>query len=158
MCAWAGGTRVSFAIDDVQEVLPVAPVTRLFHTSEVVLGVLNLRGEILPLIDLARLLDAADGPSDEARFVVLRVRLDGEGAQRTTPFAVRVARLDALRDATSDAVEPLPPGVPEAAARVARGMLVTKGPAALVIDPARVVAVDAIAALRRSEPAQRPVL
>ncbi len=154
MCAWAGGTRVSFAIDDVQEVLPVAPVTRLFHTPEVVLGVLNLRGEILPVLDLSRLLDGADrahdrSGSDDARFIVLRARLEGEAAPRATSFAVRVAKLDPLRAATQDEIEPLPPGVPEAVARVARGLLVADGPAAIVIDPARVVAVDEIAALRR---------
>lgn len=148
VCAWAGSLQVAFAIEDVQEVLAPRAITRLFHAPPALLGVIGLRGEILPVIDLGALLSgaparAAEG-SDE-RFVVLRTALEGA---KSTSFAVRVARLDPLRDAGDHGLEPLPAGVPELAARVARGMVVAPKPAVLVLDPAKVVALDELVALR----------
>lgn len=148
VCAWAGSLRVAFAIDDVQEVLAPRTVTRLFHAPAALLGVIGLRGEILPVIDLGSLLTGAAPRSSEGtdeRFVVLRTAVEGS---KPTSFAVRVARLDPLRDAGEQALEPLPPGVPELAARVARGMVVAPSPALVVLDPAKVVALEELAALR----------
>lgn len=150
VCAWAGTLRVAFAIDDVQEVLAPRPVTRLFHAPPALLGVIGLRGEILPVVDLGALLHGgAPRPSDGAdeRLLVLRVALDA-AAKKLTSFAVRVARLDPLRDAGDHDLEPLPPGVPELAARVARGMVTTPSPALLVLDPGKMVAIEELAALR----------
>ncbi|MBI2390236.1 MAG: chemotaxis protein CheW [Deltaproteobacteria bacterium] len=159
VCAWAGTLRVAFAIDDVQEVLAPRPVTRLFHAPPALLGVIGLRGEILPVVDLGALLHGgAPRPSEgpDERLLVLRVALDGAAASaqsggaatKLTSFAVRVARLDPLRDAGDHGLEPLPPGVPELAARVARGMVTSPSPALLVLDPAKMVAIEELAALR----------
>lgn len=124
-------------------------VTPLFHTPPAILGVISLRGDILPVLDLAALLNddrpaASVGP--DARFVVLRTTL--EGHTKPTSFAIRVAMLEPLRDAGTSAIEPLPPGVPEGAARFARGMVTEPRPAVLVLDPAKVVALEALANLR----------
>lgn len=148
VCAWAGSLRIAFAIDDVQEVLAPRVITRLFHTPAALLGVIGLRGEILPVLDLGALLTgapprASDGPDE--RFVVLRTAVDGN---KPSSFAVRVARLDPLRDAGEQPLEPLPPGVPELAARVSRGMVVVPSPALLVLDPGKVVALEELAVLR----------
>lgn len=158
VCAWAGTHHVAFAIAAVQEVLSPRAVTRLFHAPAALLGVVNLRGEILPVVDLGHLL--GDAPTmrgasdDDARLVVLRVQVpqpagsDAPGPVRITPVAVHVARLDALRDVGDEAIAPLPAGIPEAAARFARGILASPPPAAMLIDPVRLVACDELAQLR----------
>lgn len=124
-------------------------VTPLFHTPPELLGVIGLRGDILPVIDLASLLSGAPPRATEgsaARFVVLRVSL--EGNPKPTSFAMRVAKLEPLRDAGTTEIAPLPPGVPESAARFARGMVTQPSPAVLVLDPAKVVALESLADLR----------
>jgi purine-binding chemotaxis protein CheW len=161
VCAWAGSHHVAFAIAAVQEVLSPRAITRLFHAPAAVLGVVNLRGEILPVVDLAQLL--GDSPSmrsstgDEARLVVLRVQVppptgsDGPPVlPRSTQVAVHVGRLDALRDAGDEEIAPLPAGIPESAARFARGILASPPPAAMLIDPERLVACEELAQLRMS--------
>lgn len=148
VCAWAGSLRIAFVIDDVQEVLAPRAVTRLFHAPPALLGVIGLRGEILPVIDLGALLTGGAPRATEGadeRFVVLRAALDGG---KPASFAVRVARLDPLRDAGDHALEPLPPGVPELAARIARGMVVAPSPAVLVLDPIKVFGLEELVALR----------
>jgi purine-binding chemotaxis protein CheW len=148
VCAWAGGLRVAFGIEEVQEVLAPRAVTRLFHTPEAVLGVLNLRGDILPALDLGVLVAEppwAAGGVDE-RFLVLRATT-GE-ASKPTSFAVRVQKLDALRDAGSGEIVPLPAGIPERAARVSKGIVAGQGPAVLVLDASKIAGLEEIAALR----------
>ncbi|MBV9582398.1 MAG: chemotaxis protein CheW, partial [Chloroflexi bacterium] len=122
-------------------------VTRLFHTPEAVLGVLNLRGDILPALDLGVLVaepPSAAGGVDE-RFLVLRATT-GE-ANKPTSFAVRVQKLDALRDAGSGEIVPLPSGIPERAARVARGIV-----AADNLRPWQARILLAVALTRTSDP------
>ena len=145
MCARAAGITVAFAIDDVQEVLSPRPVTRLFHAPSALLGVVGLRGEILAVLDLARLLGGAPSAGDDERFVVIRTAL---GDKKHATFAVRVDRLDPLRDAGEATIEPLPPGVPDVAARFARGIVTAPAPAIVVLDPAKIVALDELAELR----------
>lgn len=145
VCARASGVTVAFAIDDVQEVLSPRPVTRLFHAPAMLLGVVGLRGEILPVLDLSRLLGGAPRPGEDERFVVIRVATD---RNKTTAMAVRVDRLEPLRDAGDAPIEPLPPGVPELTARFARGIVTSPAPAIIVLDPAKIVALEELAALR----------
>lgn len=147
--AWAGSVRVAFAIDAVQEVLAPRAVTRLFHAPKAVLGVVNLRGDILPVIDLAALLgDAATRTQDptEERLLVVRATIDE--SPKPVAFAVRVSRLDPLRDAGTAEIAPLPAGVPERASRIARGIVGGEGPTVLVLDPSKLVSIEEVAALR----------
>ncbi len=148
VCAWAGSLQVAFAIDDVQEVLAPRIVTRLFHAPPALVGVIGLRGEILPVVDLGALLTAATPrptEGDGERFVVLRTPIDGG---KSASFAVRVARLEPLRDAGERGLDPLPPGIPELTARVARGLVAAPRPALLVLDPAKIVRLEELLALR----------
>lgn len=149
VCARARELRVAFAIDEVAEVLSPRPVTPLFHTPPALLGVIGVRGDILPVLDLAALLnDEPPRPSEgpDARLVVLRAPLAGR--PKPTSFAIRVAMLEPLRNAGTAELAPLPPGVPEGAARFARGIVTQPSPALLVLDPAKIVALEAFAALR----------
>jgi purine-binding chemotaxis protein CheW len=137
---------VAFAMNDVQEVLSPRPVTRLFHAPGALLGVVGLRGEILPVLDLARLLGGGARAGDDERFVVVRAAIDERA--KNAVFAVRVDGLEPLRDAGDATIEPLPPGVPETAARFARGIVTSPPPAVVVIDPAKIVALEELASLR----------
>lgn len=158
MCATAGPHRLAFPIAAVQEVLAPRTITRLFHAPQSLLGVVNLRGEILPVVDLMLLLGDAVrraphaplGP--EARLIVLRVRVSiDDGSQRSVPdklasIAVLVAQLDPLRDGD---VHPLPAGVPEDVAGLAIGILTSPPSAVVVIDPNKLIDVEELARMRR---------
>jgi purine-binding chemotaxis protein CheW len=147
VCARAGEHAVAFFIDEVQEVVVPKATTRLFHAPEEILGVINLRGEILPVVDLARVLGATTRGRvlDETRLVVLRAKLPAGLGARAAPFAVRVDGLEPLRDGVAS---PLPPGVPASAAAIAAGIVASPAPSALVVDAAKLIAIDALSTLR----------
>lgn len=68
------GQLFGAAIDVVREVNYLTPVTRLPNTPEFVEGVIDLRGEVLPVIDLRKRLHLPPREtSAEARLMVLNL-------------------------------------------------------------------------------------
>jgi len=82
------GSAYGIAVADVQEVVGYRPPTRVFHASPAMAGITSLRGEVLPVIDLAQLLQAggeARPAAAEPRVVVVRERT---GARRRVGLKV----------------------------------------------------------------------
>lgn len=63
-------------INQIREIRRWSPVTILPHAPEYVLGVMNLRGAVIPIYDLASRLGLARSDASE-RDVVIVVNLDG---------------------------------------------------------------------------------
>ncbi len=82
-------------IDKVQEVLDVTAVTKVPQTPEFMRGVINLRGNVVPVVDL-RLKFGMSETEDtvDTRIVIVEVTVDGE-----------TAVLGALADAVREVVE-----------------------------------------------------
>lgn len=91
----AGVHTVAIAAAAAREVSPRPPAIRLPGTPEFVTGVVNVRGTLVPLVDLGRLLDTE--PADPSGWVVT---LDLEGRR----CALAVDSLPVLRAADA------PPG------------------------------------------------
>lgn len=70
-----GGQELSVPIAQVQEVIRAVPVTKLPTAPAHVLGIMNLRGRVVPLVAMDSLLDLA-GRGDEARFIIVCRRRD----------------------------------------------------------------------------------
>ncbi len=62
------------SIDFVQEIKRLTDITRVPFTSEFFKGVMNLRGSVLPVIDLKKRLGLQEAPyTDDTRIVIVRV-------------------------------------------------------------------------------------
>jgi purine-binding chemotaxis protein CheW len=68
------GQELSVPIAQVQEVIRAVPVTRLPTAPVHILGIMNLRGRVVPLIDTAGLLGLA--ASGQSRFIIVCRRRD----------------------------------------------------------------------------------
>jgi chemotaxis signal transduction protein len=107
----AGGRRVGLALDQVIEVLDLGPVYPVPSTEPAVRGVTSSRGRLVPLVDLASLLDgrasaaSGGGTAVMVRLGGRRVCLEVDDAEEVLrepglpvpedaalPFAVAVAR------------------------------------------------------------------
>ncbi len=64
------------AILKVQEIIGIMPVTRVPRTPDFVRGVINLRGKVIPVIDLRRKFDLKDR-EDTDRTCIIVVQLEG---------------------------------------------------------------------------------
>jgi purine-binding chemotaxis protein CheW len=64
-------------IMDVHTVERVTPITRVPRSPEYVMGIINLRGEVVPVINLRRRLGLPDREIDEKTHIVV-VWIDGE--------------------------------------------------------------------------------
>jgi len=96
-----GGRAFGVEITDVQEVVRTAEITRVPHAPSYVLGVMNLRGTITPVIDLHDRFDLTRGEwSTHTRIIVMR--LD----HQTVGFVVdQVAEILHIREADMDTSE-----------------------------------------------------
>jgi len=76
-CFLVGDNCFAVASDSIAEVLRDGRITRVPHAAEAVLGLLHLRGRIVPVIDMRRRLGFAASPPEAGRTHVV-VPLNGE--------------------------------------------------------------------------------
>lgn len=74
---FAGGQSFSIDITDVREIRRWSPVTPLPHAPTEVLGVMNLRGSVIPIYDLAASFGLPATP-ENARNVIVVAMHDGQ--------------------------------------------------------------------------------
>lgn len=86
-------------INVVREVVPLQRVTYVPRTPEYVLGVINLRGRVIPVIDLRRRLGLPAGAVTKATRIAIG-EVDGDQVGMVVDSVEEVARVPA------DAVEP----------------------------------------------------
>lgn len=64
------GQELAIPISQVQEVIRAMPVTRLPAAPPHIVGILNLRGRVAPMVDLAQVMDFS-GQCGENRFIII---------------------------------------------------------------------------------------
>jgi len=69
-----GQEEYGVSILQVQEIKRITEITRVPHTPEYIKGVINLRGSVLPVIDLKKRLNLPQQASTEnARIIIVKV-------------------------------------------------------------------------------------
>jgi purine-binding chemotaxis protein CheW len=109
ICVEVAGSVYGLPVAEVQEVIGHRAPTRLFHAPAALAGITSLRGEVLPIIDVASLLGAAGpatGAAPDARVVVVR---EAGGARRRA--GLKVDALLGMRSALAAATVAVPPSV-----------------------------------------------
>jgi purine-binding chemotaxis protein CheW len=105
-----GGELYGVPVVDVAQVRELLPVVPLPNVSPHILGLVNLRGTILPVLDLRQRfgLDLVpDGP--ENRLIVLKALQRADGTEGD-PVALQVDRVHSLARLPRTDVQSAPPG------------------------------------------------
>lgn len=107
-------TNLSFILDhevfatdvkNVLEILEVRPITRVPKSPDYIKGVINLRGSVLPVVDLRQIFGLAPVEIDEDTcIIVLNVEIDGENIT----LGALVDAVKEVLEIASDAIEPSP--------------------------------------------------
>ncbi|MBX3181873.1 MAG: CheW domain-containing protein [Polyangiaceae bacterium] len=132
ICVVVSQSHYVLRLADVQEVIGLRPLTRVFHAPEVIAGVTSLRGEVLPVLDLGLLLGGASaGRGADARVVVARDR------QRRRA-GLLVDGLAGLREIPARGLAELPDTLSPQVRAVGAGMIPVSPPC-VVLDVERVL-------------------
>lgn len=69
-----GREEYGISILQVQEIKKITDITRVPHTPEYIKGVINLRGSVLPVLDLKKRLNLASQPyTDDTRIIIVKI-------------------------------------------------------------------------------------
>jgi purine-binding chemotaxis protein CheW len=120
----------------VQEIIRVTPITRVPRTPGFIKGVINLRGRVIPVVDLkAKLgLGEVETGSKKARIVV--ANLDGR------LFGLLVDAASQVQKIPGSAVEPVPEEVVEVDSNSLRGVAKLEGRLVILLDLKRALAAE----------------
>lgn len=137
-----GGESYGLHMEHVREVERVGRVTAVPGAPDFVKGLVNLRGEILPLLDLGALLGQPASPEPQGRLVV------AQAAPEEPPVALLVEELNGLAPLSEGNV------APGADAGWSRGVIEHRGRQVTWLDPAAVFGAEALE--RAAQSAARP--
>jgi purine-binding chemotaxis protein CheW len=128
VCFELQGQEYGADITEVKETIPVRPITRVFLTPTWLAGIINLRGDVVAVLDLAQLLGlSATQITDDSRILIAKVGGVVAG--------VLVDRLAELRTLAVAALRPPPPTLSADGAALLRGIVTLEGGAAVrVLD------------------------
>ncbi|HEU5073346.1 MAG TPA: chemotaxis protein CheW [Polyangiaceae bacterium] len=122
------GALFGLDVEDVKEVIALRPISRVFHAPPVIAGVVNLRGEVLTVIDLAVLFGKNSASlASSARIVVLR-----DAGEPRRLAGVLVDRLGALREMPAEGLASIPTTLSPAVARLLAGVIPSTPPCGVI--------------------------
>lgn len=142
VCFTLRGQEYAADIAEVKESMAIRPITRVFLTPAWLAGIINLRGDVLAVIDLALFLGMARTLiTDESRIIV--ARHDGRRV------GILCDSLADLRVVDASEIAPPPATLGDEAQGIIRGVVTVDGGAALrVLDLAHLFESERLDAFR----------
>jgi len=139
------GHYLGIDVLEVQEVLLEQRLTPIPLASAVVEGLINLRGQIVPAIDLRRVLKLPPAGSGQDRFNVVARSREG-------PVSLRVDEIGDVVELDAAGLSPPPENLDPAIGGLLRGLYKLQDRLLLVLDTARAIEVvrSAVSAANRS--------
>ena len=95
------GEEYGIEILKVHEIIGVMPITRVPRTPGFILGVINLRGKVIPIVDLRLKFSMASKDTDEETCIIV-VRVNG------VQMGILVDKVSEVRDIASGDIEDAP--------------------------------------------------
>lgn len=127
-----GGKDYAFPIDQTREIVELQSITPTPEVPEHVVGVTNLRGQIIPIVDLQRVLSPG-APATKSRQAVV-VEVSGQLTGCLVDSVTRVVRLPHSAIQTADDI------LDQDNARSVDGFAKHEGTILIVLDASRVIA------------------
>jgi purine-binding chemotaxis protein CheW len=110
--------RFAIRLEQVQTAIMPCPITRVFHMPDFVLGIISLRGTMVGVLDLGRLLGMTGGSGGGFRRLLV---VSGRGIQAAIP----VHDVFRIPDVAAGLVAPIPASVPPAFKAYLEGVINT---------------------------------
>lgn len=100
-----GAEEFGLEILKVQEIIKMMDITRVPRTPDFVRGVINLRGKVIPVVDLRRRFDMEPkATTDKTCVIVVQIRREN----LTVTMGIIVDEVSEVLDVTREQIEPAP--------------------------------------------------
>jgi purine-binding chemotaxis protein CheW len=143
VCFALADHRFGVPIDLVKEAVALRPITPVFLVPDFVRGIMNLRGEVVAVLDLLRLLGFRPSTISEHSRVVIARHGRGRGAGQIT--GLLADRLSGVIAVAPAAIRPPPATLPTAVSDHVRGVISEEEHPLLVLDLDRIFNTEALA-------------
>ena len=133
------GEEYGVEILRVQEIISMMPITRVPRTPPYIRGVINLRGKVIPIMDLRKKFNMADATEPEQVMIVVQVG----GVQ----IGVVVDKVSEVASIPTDDIDPTPDFGAEVQTEFLLGLGKSNGRLRLLLDIERVLSTDELTAI-----------
>ena len=133
-----GGKALAFPVETVREVVPLVEPTPVPAWPDTALGVIEIRGELVPLLDVTSVLDLAPSVLSAQQFIVV-VEVLGK------VWGIVVDRIEDVRHGAVRAVNDVGPAALNDAT-LCVGVITEGDDSIVVLDPEQVIRASGIAA------------
>lgn len=134
----------------VQEIIGMMKVTRVPRLPSFVRGVINLRGKVIPVVDL-RLKFSMEAKADTEHTCIIVVQIVRDNQRVTT--GILVDDVSEVLNVTAEQIEPPPSFGASIATDFIRGMGKVGQKVVMLLDIDKVMAADQIEALKQAQQA-----
>ena len=139
-----GAEEYGLEILKVQEIIKMMDITKVPRVPDFVRGVINLRGKVIPVIDLRLKFGMeAKETTDKTCVIVVQVRRD----HGTIIMGIIVDEVSEVLDIAASEIEEAPSFGASVDTRFILGMAKSKGRVKMLLDIDKVLASDEVAAL-----------
>lgn len=135
----------AIAVLKVREIIRLQKITPVPQLPSYVKGVINLRGRVIPIVDLRLKFGLAANSTERTCIVVVRVAF---GENQTVQMGLIVDSVEEVVNVVADEIEPTPEFGATVDTDYILGMAKVKGSVKMLLDIDRVVAPDVVQRLR----------
>lgn len=143
-----GGETFAIGILNIKEIIEYGNVTTVPMMPEFVRGVINLRGAVVPVIDLAMRFSRKPSPVTRRTCIVL-IEVEAEGEQYN--IGVTVDAVNEVLEIPSSEIEPPPAFGAKIRSDFIGGMGKIDGKFVIILDADKVLSVDEMASLTNTD-------
>jgi len=154
--AYLAGKYLTFLLGDesygleilkVQEIIGLQAITRIPRTPEYVRGVINLRGKVIPVIDL-RLRFNMEAAEESRKTCIIVVQVSK--AESSVTMGIVVDEVSEVLEIAAEEIEPAPSFGTQVETSFILGMAKTENAVKILLDIDKIMSEEEMAALARN--------
>lgn len=136
-----GGKTYGLAIDNIKEIIEYGDITEVPMTPEFISGVINLRGSVVPVIDLSqRFSGKVTEHTKRTSIVILELKND----DLMIDIGVTVDMVNEVLDVNSSDIEPAPSMGNQIQTNFISGMAKVNGELLVLLEISNILSIDEI--------------
>jgi purine-binding chemotaxis protein CheW len=142
-----GDESYGLEILKVQEIIGLQSITRIPRTPEYVRGVINLRGKVIPVIDL-RLRFSMEAAEESRKTCIIVVQVSK--AESSVTMGIVVDEVSEVLEIAAEEIEPAPSFGTQVETSFILGMAKTESAVKILLDIDKIMSEEEMAALARN--------